>query len=659
MPVIAEVAGIIKDIFLANMGMIIDQMQNVWIPLLTDLVIPIMMALIPVIKLVADMARDFLVPAMKILSGIMNFLMVNVVQPLIKWLSGGLVKAIESVIGVVTDAIKVIGKITSAIGSLLGLGGDEAVAATKKTTDAVVEATDQGLNEANKVTEKHDRAADALAKQKAAAAVKATKSKFEIQKDLIENALTEQKSIIDTANSKGEISDAEAKRELLEQQLIHDQKMLDAAVKYHQKTTQLKAQLAKTESEIRKNEQARQLSDAKDDSDELLADLEVRALKENMSVKKFAEARFLIEYTALANEIALRRSFGDDVSKLTLQLVAMELKHTKEARKDILILQNETAQLAIDNQKQALGIQLEQLNIFGKDTLAVEQKMFALEAKEEDARYADELEKRKEQGDTLIDEDGKLNALGLQLKLQHEQNLTAITLKEMNKRIAHQMKEAQFFAGPIVNGFTAGFHKMMKGAEDWTAKMAESNNVVESVFGSILQGFIQMIEGMIEKIIAIEAVLLIGDALFPGFSALVGGFSGMFGNGFSEGGIVPEYHASGGMAGSSDIITFHSELGHLHAGPKGTDTVNAWLTPGEEVLTRNDPRHRYNLPLSSGRSSGGSSSEMGFHNALAPVVKELSMIKGFVSQTRVVLPMNNTFENARNNYLKSEDRRSI
>ena len=49
----------------------------------------------------------------------------------------------------------------------------------------------------------------------------------------------------------------------------------------------------------------------------------------------------------------------------------------------------------------------------------------------------------------------------------------------------------------------------------------------------------------------------------------------------------------------------------------------------------------------------------GFEKALAPVVTELAHIKGHVAKTQVVLPMNNAFENSRNNYLKSEDRRSI
>ena len=50
-----------------------------------------------------------------------------------------------------------------------------------------------------------------------------------------------------------------------------------------------------------------------------------------------------------------------------------------------------------------------------------------------------------------------------------------------------------------------------------------------------------------------------------GGGLLTGFFSSLF---MSTGGIVPQYLASGGVAG----------------GPKGSDTVPAWLTPGEVVL---------------------------------------------------------------------------
>jgi hypothetical protein len=65
------------------------------------------------------------------------------------------------------------------------------------------------------------------------------------------------------------------------------------------------------------------------------------------------------------------------------------------------------------------------------------------------------------------------------------------------------------------------------------------------------------------------------------------------------------------------------------------------------------------IPLSSGRAQGMMQTAFGFDKALAPVVAELAMIKGHVARTQVVLPMNNAFENSRNNYLKSEDRRSM
>lgn len=72
---------------------------------------------------------------------------------------------------------------------------------------------------------------------------------------------------------------------------------------------------------------------------------------------------------------------------------------------------------------------------------------------------------------------------------------------------------------------------------------------------------------------------LIGRSL-PGASFL----------GLAGGGRVPEYHADGGVGGGM-------------YGPRGTDTVPAWLTPGEVVL--NKPQQRELLNMLGGSAMGG------------------------------------------------------
>lgn len=64
------------------------------------------------------------------------------------------------------------------------------------------------------------------------------------------------------------------------------------------------------------------------------------------------------------------------------------------------------------------------------------------------------------------------------------------------------------------------------------------------------------------------------------------------GFGFAGGGRVPEYHASGGLGG-----------GMHPGGPRGTDIVPAWLTPGEVVF--NKPQQRELLNMLGGAAMGG------------------------------------------------------
>jgi hypothetical protein len=84
-------------------------------------------------------------------------------------------------------------------------------------------------------------------------------------------------------------------------------------------------------------------------------------------------------------------------------------------------------------------------------------------------------------------------------------------------------------------------------------------------------------------------VSITARAIFgPGFDLVrrLGGFGG------STGGIVPQYMAVGGIT----------------RGPKGTDTVPAWLTPGEMVLNESQQAKLWAVANGRGTGPGGSSS---------------------------------------------------
>lgn len=678
MPIINQVAGIIKDVLVQNSGMLIDVLQNVLVPVIRDLVAPILLSLMPLLKAIADLMNNLVMPAVKILSGVMQFLMVNVVQPLIKHLGGGLTAAINAVVSVVTAAVKAVNAVVGVFKDLLGLGGDDAKAATKEGGEKVLEQEKQNELVAKAQKEKDFADREKKNQEHLINQMKAGKLSAEDEADMREKASADgneklllqldaydkkkekqgassakkqKKSAVDSAKEQADellaitkeeiaakdITDRQAKSESRTAEMVHAQSILDISLRFYGEQSkqyqQAKLKLRQQKNADAKEDRVDRIADAKKATENQLAELELRATSENMSAKQLQKQTYKIQLEGMDAEITLVKKGSDEEAKLLQQRALMIAKHTQDTNKDVFELQDEASKLAIANQKQSLTLQLEQLKVFGKSTSIVEQQLIALEAQEENKRYAEELQKRKESGQLLVDENGKLNDLGLQSQIDHQTKLAMVVSKGANARIENMKKEAEFFAGPIAQAFTSTFKKIMKGADDWTAKMAASNNVLESVFGGILQGFVQMIEGMIEKIIAIEAVLLVAN-LIPGFGGLMSAIGGI-------GSLIPG-HAEG---------TDNSPGGWHFVGEKGVELVN--MKPGARVI----PNHE--LPLSSRRSQGMMQSAYAFDKALSPVVSGLSRIETHVARTKVVLPMNNTFEDARNNYIKSEDRRSI
>jgi hypothetical protein len=244
---------------------------------------------------------------------------------------------------------------------------------------------------------------------------------------------------------------------------------------------------------------------------------------------------------------------------------------------------------------------------------------------EENARYEEELSVRTE--DLMDMKTGKLVAEALETN--HQNKLSAIQEQGEDKRRDEILKSSQMLAGPIANAVVSGFHKMMSGAEAWTKKMSESDNVLENIFGNILSGFLTMIEGMIEKIVAMEAILLVAN-LIPGFAAFAKTLDTMSS-------LIPG-HAEG---------TDSSPGGWHFVGERGVELVN--MNPGAQVI----PNHR--LPQVTGATVD-----------LSPLAHKLDLIHNglnrandtFATRPAPVLPVNDRLNGMLHQAANAETRRA-
>lgn len=672
-PIIQELSQIFLQLFSAQlMGVIIPIIKDVFVPILTDLVVPVLLSLLPIIKMMADLFMKLVVPAVTAVSNIMKWLIDSAVQPLVKWFSGTLVGAINAVVGVAKEVIGVITDIVGAVGDLIGLGDDDAPKkAVAKQGVAVAKEEEIAQTKRTEVVDKAEelrrKKAEASAKKSTAAAGKAIKSKADVEKDAIEQAFIEQKAIIDTANSKGEITDAQAKKKLLEAQLKHDQDMLAVLIKYKQKTTQLKAAIAKDESELRKNAHAQLLADAKNDEEELLTQLEIRGLKENLSEEQIAKERYEIQRNALANEIELRRKNGDDVSKLENQLALMQLKNAKDAIKH----EEEIQKDILDIKKKARKDELDMMRDAGISETEIQKRTHEIEAEEENERYAEEIKKRKDQLDNSklglalresleIDHQNKLNAIrvkadkeALERNKQYLADITTLAIANKEDRLAvvsdfaeknlgiqnlAQIKERGGLAKFLKQNLAMIAQNQL--AQLLTTTTAENSKTAVVTAGTLARGAALIGEGIASAASAAGTwVATAAQAVFNAFKALP---------------FPLDLVAAG--ASVAGVVALATQVPKLFKHADGGVGVKP-VTAGQHQFFEAGPEAV--IPLSSGRSQSMIQTAFGFDKALAPVVDMLSSINKHSANTKVVLPINNSFENARNNYLKSEDRRSM
>lgn len=242
---------------------------------------------------------------------------------------------------------------------------------------------------------------------------------------------------------------------------------------------------------------------------------------------------------------------------------------------------------------------------------------------EEDLRYNEELVSREK--DLMDLKTGKLVAEALETN--HQNKLTALAQNGSDKRREQLLKESQYLAGPIAAGFNAGFKKITSGLDNWVKKGEDSNNILISGFATLAASFLDMVEQMIEKVIAMEAVLLVAN-LIPGFGAFMDSLSAI-------GSLIPG-HAEG---------TDSSPGGWHVVGEKGPELLN--MRPGAQVV----PNHK----LSSGGAVDMSPVVHAINALHATTAQGNSYLKNMPSP---ILRFGSSFENGRNNALKHEDRRA-
>ena len=418
---------------------------------------------------------------------------------------------------------------------------------------AITDAQDKAAQDAkDKIYGKEEVAPDTKGAKKAA------KSKEDIAKESADTLLNTRKEEIAAEKA----TDAQKHIDEINAEIVHATALLAIAQKFHgDKSAQAKSEqnkLTVLRDTLQKDERAAQLDDQKSATDDLLSDLEQRGIKESLSDYQIAQERYKIEQKALQDEITLRASWGEDVSKLQAQFDTAELKHADEEKKNTIAAEKELAQIKDEARKQ--NIQDMQAHHVAASVVAKAETQLALD--EEDTRHAEEMEKRKG-NDALLEAE----------IADHTGKVTAITKAGADKQNQIWLQQAQFAAGPISNAFNNAFKGMTKGLNTWTDNLAKSNNFAQSFFGSLLQGFTQMVEGLVIKFVEFEAAFEVLNLITGGgAAAIMGAFN-------VAGALGIPGHAEG---------TDNSPGGFHWVGEKGPELLN--MRPGAQVI----PNHQIN-----------------------------------------------------------------
>lgn len=535
-----------------------------------------------------------------------------------------LVKHWKEVIEWFKKAAETVMNAGGALLSLLGITG-KAEAATKKHTDAVKE-NKKSLDEQKKsvadVTKAYQDYSASLEENQDAQKKLTDQSEKDAEANIVdireklktasgdEKAALEERLQQNIAAGKAAVA---AQKQTAKE--LHEAQLATGAAEPEKKA---KAKKGTSPEEIAKAEADRVLAVAKD-SDAKLTETDA----EHKAAELLAEQAHAQKLLDIAKKYHTENS--KDVADADLNLRAIQKQifdATQGEQQDSMV----TAFQAMQAKHEAM--EKEALDVREKARVDGIQDEFEKARAEEEDRYSEELEKRK---DDIYKADGTLNALGEALAANHQGKVTAITQQGADKQNQIWLQQAQYLSGPISNAFNNAFKGMTKGLDTWTDNLAKSNNFAQSFFGSLLQGFTQMVEGLIIKFVEFEAAFEVLNLITGGgAAAIMGAFN-------VAGALGIPGHAEG---------TDNSPGGWHYVGEKGPELLN--MHPGAQVI----PNHRLNQANAS--------------VDLSPLLSKLDAIHSGIQQSNrtfqgrpaPVFPVNDNARQIFNQSVNAEARRS-
>ena len=202
----------------------------------------------------------------------------------------------------------------------------------------------------------------------------------------------------------------------------------------------------------------------------------------------------------------------------------------------------------------------------------------------------------------------RLGATGLQMEELFEPEEDPFTdaelgLEDVDEMINVAITDMERLGEVAQSALVTGINSGAAALGDWVAGLSTAEDLLASL------------EGIWRNIISEIAAAIIKQQIYNALVAMTGGAAGPLGFLLrSQGGMVPGY-AQGGVVYAANGFS---------SGPKGTDTIPAFLTPGEGVLTRSavagiGGAGAVNaLNATNGRSMGGVSINIGGGTFVGP-----------------------------------------
>ncbi len=487
-PLLKDVGAIIISQLTGSLQMLLPVIAEL-LPPLMDLLVPVLKLLISIITPLADLLAGALQMAIKAVSAILIWIVDHAIKPLVDWFSGKLKAAIDDVVGTITKAVGAITKVVGAVTSFLGLG-DKAAAGAKDAAQKAGEAgRDEAANQAKidkgerdkrerlaladklkygkisaaeeqelreQAQEEGDQAMlaklDAFDKKREALAAKTgkagAKARAEAARAGFDQELADEKDAI----AAQDITDREAKALTLKAEVEHQTSIrnifAEGSKQYISENHKLQALLLAA----KKEEHAALLAQNKNDTEDLLAEVDRRAIREGLSEKQIAQEKYDIQQRAITLEISLAKDGSEEKAKLQQQFADNELKHNAEVQKSKLEQQKESDAIDHDIEKQKLDARA--------DSIAKELDLADFQYREELTKLRENLEAKKitqAQYDQLA-EVARQNDLQQQKEIhkkEHDAQLATLDQISSASAVYGQAQQAinQKFFAPILDNW--------------------------------------------------------------------------------------------------------------------------------------------------------------------------------------------------------------